>query len=442
MCRRRGSLMFWDKQLECIEPEKLREIQLQRLKEIVKRVYEKVPFYRKKFDEAGIKPEDIRSLEDIKYLPFTSKNDMREAYPFGLFAVPLSEIVEIHTSSGTTGKPVVAGYTVKDIALWAEVMARCLIMVGATKDDIVQIAYGYGLFTGGLGFHYGAQKIGATVVPASAGNTKRQIELMKDFGTTFIACTPSYALYLAEYAKEEMGIDLSTLKLRIGSFGAEMWTEEMRREIERRMGIKAYNVYGLTEIIGPGVAHECSAQQGLHVWEDHFYPEIIDPETGEPLPEGQEGELVLTSLTREGMPMIRFRTRDITTLHREKCACGRTLARIERIKGRSDDMIKVRGVMIFPYQIEQAILEVQGVEPHYQIILTRPHYLDEVEVQVEMSKEIFSDDVKTIETLRKRLEKKIEQTVGVRVKVTLVEPKSIPRSEGKAKRIIDKRNLK
>lgn len=401
-----------------------------------------MPFYRKKFDEAGIKPEDIRSLEDIKYLPFTSKTDMREAYPFGLFAVPLSEIVEIHTSSGTTGKPVVAGYTVKDIALWAEVMARCLVMVGATKDDIVQIAYGYGMFTGGLGFHYGAQKIGATVVPASAGNTRRQIELMKDFGTTFLACTPSYALYLTEYAKEEMGIDLSTLKLRIGSFGAEMWTEEMRKEIERRMGIKAYNVYGLTEIIGPGVAHECPAQQGLHVWEDHFYPEIIDPETGEPLPEGQEGELVLTSLTREGMPMIRFRTRDITTLHREKCACGRTLAKIERIKGRSDDMIKVRGVMIFPYQIEQAILEVQGVEPHYQIILTRPHYLDEVEVQVEMSKEIFSDDVKTIETLRKRLEKKIEQTVGVRVKVTLVEPKSIPRSEGKAKRIIDKRNLK
>ncbi|AIH04692.1 MULTISPECIES: phenylacetate--CoA ligase [Thermodesulfobacterium] len=434
--------MFWDQQLECIDQEKLREIQLQRLKEVVRRVYEKVPFYRKKFDEAGIKPEDIRSLEDIKYLPFTSKTDMREAYPFGLFAVPLSEIVEIHTSSGTTGKPVVAGYTVKDIALWAEVMARCLVMVGATKDDIVQIAYGYGMFTGGLGFHYGAQKIGATVVPASAGNTRRQIELMKDFGTTFLACTPSYALYLTEYAKEEMGIDLSTLKLRIGSFGAEMWTEEMRKEIERRMGIKAYNVYGLTEIIGPGVAHECPAQQGLHVWEDHFYPEIIDPETGEPLPEGQEGELVLTSLTREGMPMIRFRTRDITTLHREKCACGRTLAKIERIKGRSDDMIKVRGVMIFPYQIEQAILEVQGVEPHYQIILTRPHYLDEVEVQVEMSKEIFSDDVKTIETLRKRLEKKIEQTVGVRVKVTLVEPKSIPRSEGKAKRIIDKRNLK
>jgi len=433
--------MFWNKELECINEERLRELQLQRLKEVVRRVYEKVPFYRKKFEEAGFKPEDIKSLEDIRYLPFTSKIDMRETYPFGLLAVPLSEIVEIHTSSGTTGKPVVAGYTWKDIEIWAEVMARCLTMVGAGKEDVIQVAYGYGLFTGGLGFHYGAQKIGATVVPTSAGNTRRQIELMKDFGTTFIACTPSYALYLAEYAKEEMGIDPASLKLKKGSFGAEMWTEEMRKEIEKRFGIEAYNVYGLTEIIGPGVAHECPAKKGLHIWEDHFYPEIIDPETGDPLPEGKEGELVLTTLTKEGMPVIRFRTRDITTLYRGRCDCGRTHARIERIKGRTDDMIKVRGVMVFPYQIEQAILEVQGVEPHYQIILTRPHYLDEIEVQVEMSKEIFSDDVKTIENLRKKLEKRIEETIGVRVKVTLVEPKSIPRSEGKAKRIIDKRNL-
>lgn len=433
--------MFWNKEAECMDEERLRELQLYRLKEVVKRVYERVPFYRRRFEEVGLKPEDIRSLEDIKYLPFTSKMDMRETYPFGLLAVPLFEIVEIHTSSGTTGKPVVAGYTRGDIKTWAEVMARCLTMVGATKEDVIQVAYGYGLFTGGLGFHYGAQKIGATVVPTSAGNTRRQIELMKDFGTTFIACTPSYALYLAEYAKEEMGIELASLKLKRGSFGAEMWTEEMRKEIEKRFGIEAYNVYGLTEIIGPGVAHECPAKKGLHIWEDHFYPEIIDPETGEPLPEGKEGELVLTTLTKEGMPVIRFRTRDITTLYRNRCDCGRTHARIERIKGRTDDMIKVRGVMVFPYQIEQAILEVQGVEPHYQIILTRPHYLDEIEVQVEMSREIFSDDVKTIENLRKRLEKRIEETIGVRVKVTLVEPKSIPRSEGKAKRIIDKRNL-
>jgi phenylacetate-CoA ligase len=434
--------MYWNKEAECMPEEKLRELQLERLKQVVKRAYEKVPFYRKKFDEAGLKPEDIKSLEDVKYIPFTSKADMREAYPFGMFAVPLEEIVEIHTSSGTTGKPVVAGYTRKDIELWGEVMARCLVMMGVTKDDVVQIAYGYGLFTGGLGFHYGAQKIGATVVPASAGNTRRQIELMRDFGSTVIACTPSYALYLAEYAKEEVGIDPSTLKLRVGSFGAEMWTEEMRREIEKRLGLKAFNVYGLTEIIGPGVAHECEAQSGLHVWEDHFLIEIIDPETGENLPDGEEGELVITTLTRDGMPMLRFRTRDITRIIREKCDCGRTVARIERIKGRSDDMIKVRGVMLFPYQIEQAILEVQGVEPHYQIVLTRPHYLDEIEVLVEMSKETFSDEVKQIEQLRKKLEKRIEAAVGIRVKVTLVEPKSLPRSEGKAKRVIDKRNLK
>jgi len=434
--------MFWNKEVECMDEEKLRELQLERLKFIVKWAYERVPFYKKKFDEAGLKPEDIKSLEDIKYIPFTSKMDMREAYPFGMFAVPLEEVVELHTSSGTTGKPVVAGYTREDIELWSEVMARSLTMIGVTKKDVVQIAYGYGLFTGGLGFHYGAQKVGATVVPASAGNTRRQIQLMKDFGTTMIACTPSYALYLAEYAKEEVGIDPASLKLRVGSFGAEMWTEEMRKEIEKRFGIDAYNVYGLTEIIGPGVAHECPAKSGLHIWEDHFFVEVIDPETGEPLPEGKEGELVITTLTRKGMPMLRFRTRDITTLHRERCSCGRTFARIERIKGRSDDMIKVRGVMLFPYQIEQAILEVQGVEPHYQIILTRPHYLDEVEVQVEMSKEVFSDDVKSIENLRRKLEKRIEETVGVRVKVTLVEPKSIPRSEGKAKRIIDKRNLR
>ncbi len=434
--------MYWNKEIECMPEEKLRELQLERLKQVVKRAYEKVPFYRKKFDEAGLKPEDIKSLEDVKYIPFTSKVDMREAYPFGMFAVPLEEIVEIHTSSGTTGKPVVAGYTRKDIELWGEVMARCLTMMGVTKDDVVQIAYGYGLFTGGLGFHYGAQRIGATVVPASAGNTRRQIELMRDFGSTVIACTPSYALYLAEYAKEEVGIDPATLRLRVGSFGAEMWTEEMRREIEKRLGLKAFNVYGLTEIIGPGVAHECEAQSGLHVWEDHFLIEIIDPETGENLPDGEEGELVITTLTRDGMPMLRFRTRDITRIIREKCDCGRTVARIERIKGRSDDMIKVRGVMLFPYQIEQAILEVQGVEPHYQIVLTRPHYLDEIEVLVEMSKETFSDEVRQIEELRKKLEKRIEAAVGVRVKVTLVEPKSLPRSEGKAKRVIDKRNLK
>ncbi len=433
--------MYWNKDLETMPREKLRSLQLERLKRVVKYAYEKVPFYRKRFDTSGIKPEDIRSLEDIKYIPFTSKADLREVYPFGMFAVPLSEIVEIHSSSGTTGKPVVMGYTKNDIEVWKEVMARSITTMGVTREDIIQIAYGYGLFTGGLGFHYGALAIGATIVPASAGNTRRQIELMRDFGTTVLCCTPSYALYLAEYAKDEMGIDPSSLKLKAGSFGAEMWTEEMRREIEKRFGIKAYNVYGLTEIIGPGVAHECSEQKGLHIWEDHFYPEIIDPETGEPLPEGERGELVLTTLTKEGVPMIRFRTRDITAFISGECPCGRTAIRIERIRGRSDDMIKVRGVMLFPYQIEKAILEVQGVEPHYQIILTRPQHLDEIEVQVEMSKEAFSDEVRELEVLKKKLEKRIEETVGIRVKVTLVEPKSIPRSEGKAKRVIDKRGL-
>jgi len=433
--------MYWNKEAETMPREELQKLQLQRLREVVRYAYERVPFYRKRFEAAGIKPEDIRSLEDLKYIPFTSKADLREVYPFGLFAVPLSEIVEIHSSSGTTGKPVVAGYTKKDLEVWGEVMARSLTMIGVTSQDVIQIAYGYGLFTGGLGFHYGALKIGATIVPASAGNTRRQITLMQDFGTTVLACTPSYALYLAEYARDEMGIDPSTLKLRVGSFGAEMWTEEMRREIERRFGIKAYNVYGLTEIIGPGVAHECEEQKGLHIWEDHFLPEIIDPETGEWVEEGKEGELVLTTLTKEGVPMIRFRTRDITSFVPGECPCGRTGRRIERIKGRTDDMIKVRGVMLFPYQIEQCILEVQGVEPHYQIILTRPHHLDEIEVQVEMAKETFSDEVRAIEELRRRLEKKIEETVGIRVKVTLVEPKSLPRSEGKAKRVIDKRNL-
>ena len=434
--------MYWNKEIECIDNDKLRELQLERLKKVVKRVYENVEFYRKKLDKAGVKPEDIKSLEDIRYIPFTTKQEMREVYPFNLFAVPLDEVIEIHTTSGTTGKPVVAGYTKEDIEIWSEVMARCLTMMGVNNKDIIQIAYGYGLFTGGLGFHYGAQKIGATVVPASAGNTRRQVELMKDFGSTVLACTPSYALYIAEYAKEELGVDPTTFKLRVGSFGAEMWTEEMRKEIEARLGLKAYNVYGLTEIIGPGVGHECVYQNGIHIWEDHFLIEIIDPETGEPLPEGEEGELVITTLTKHAMPVLRFRTRDLTKIIKGNCECGRTMVRIERIKGRTDDMIKIRGVMVFPYQIEQAILEVQGVEPHYQIIVTRPHYLDEMEVRVEMNKEVFSDEVKRIEELRKKLEKKIESAIGVRVKVTLVEPKSLPRSEGKAKRVIDKRNLK
>jgi len=432
--------MIWNKEAECMPEDKLKQLQLKRLKNTVLKAYERVPYYRKKFDEAGFKPRDLKTLEDIRKIPFTSKADLREVYPFGMFASPLSEIVEIHMSSGTTGKPVVAGYTRTDIGVWAEVMARCLTMAGATRDDIVQNCYGYGLFTGGFGVHYGAQKIGALIVPASAGNTKRQIEIMRDFGSTILTCTPSYALYMAEVA-QEMGIDPTSLKLKAGCFGAEMWTEQMRKEIEKRFEIDAFNIYGLTEIIGPGVAHECTEKAGLHIFEDHFLVEIVDTDTGEPLPDGQRGELVLTTLTREGMPMLRFRTKDITSIIKEKCPCGRTFAKIERIRGRTDDMLKVRGVMIFPYQIEKAILEVQGVEPHYQIVITRPQYLDELEVMVEMSRESFSDEVKHIENLRKKIEKRIEETIGIRVKVTLVEPKSLPRSEGKAKRIIDKRNL-
>ena len=430
--------MIWDRHAECMPVRERQKLQLERLRKAVKRAYDNVPWYKKKFAEAKLKPEDIKTLEDITKIPFTSKADLREGYPFGMFAVPRNEIVEVHTSSGTTGKPVVAGYTRGDIDLWSEVMARCLTMAGATDEDLIQNCYGYGMFTGGMGVHYGAQRIGATVVPISAGNTKRQLEVMQDFGTTVITCTPSYALYLAEVAEDE-GISAKKIKLKAGCFGAEMWGEKIREQIEKRFNILALNIYGLTEIIGPGVAHECPEKTGLHVFEDHFYAEVISPETLEPLAEGEQGELVLTTLTREATPMLRFRTRDITTLRREVCKCGRTLIKMERITGRTDDMLKIRGVMVFPYKIEKALLEIKGIEPHYQIILTRPHHLDEIEVQVEMSRKGFSDEVRHIEELKKNIEKHIESSVGIRVRVTLVEPKTLPRSEGKAKRVIDKR---
>lgn len=432
--------MIWNKEAECMAFEEREELQIDRLKAVVKKTYENVPYYRKRFDELKVKPEDIKTLKDINKFPFTAKADLREGYPFGMFAVPFQEIVEIHTSSGTTGKPVVAGYTRKDIEVWGEVMARALTMVGATKDDIIQNGYGYGLFTGGLGVHYGAQRIGATVVPISAGNTKRQLEIMLDFGSTIITCTPSYALHLAEVAAEQ-GIISKGLKLKAGCFGAEVWTEKMRDAIESKFNLIALNIYGLTELIGPGVAQECEDKSGLHIAEDHFYPEIVSIDTLEPLPEGEKGELVLTSLTRDGMPMIRFRTRDITSLKREVCKCGRTLVKMERITGRSDDMLKIRGVLIFPSQIEKALLEIKGIEPHYQIIVTRPHHLDELEVQVETSQEIFSDEIRHIEAMKRKIESHIEKSIGLRVKVTLVEPKTLPRSEGKAKRVYDKREL-
>jgi phenylacetate-CoA ligase len=432
--------MIWNEKAECMSKDEREELQLNNLRKVVKRAYETVPYYQKRFDKEGIKPEDIKSMDDIHMLPFTTKNDLRDAYPFGMFAVPRREIVELHTSSGTTGKPTVSGYTKKDIKIWSEVMARGLTMFGATEDDIIQNTHGYGLFTGGFGVHYGAQKLGATVIPISTGQTRRQIEIMKDFGATILIVTPSYGLYLAEVAKEE-GLDNNEMKLKAVGFGAEMWTEEMRQEIQRRFNAPAYNIYGLTEIIGPGVALECPEQDGLHVMEDHFYPEIIDPQSMKVLSEGEKGELVLTSLTRHGMPIIRFRTKDITSLLSGTCPCGRTLIKMDRITGRTDDMLKIRGVAVFPSQIEKALLKIDGLEPHYQIIVTRPQHLDELEIQVETSPELFSDEVKELVGIKKKIENRVNDEIGLRVNVTLVEPKTLPRSEGKAVRVIDKREL-
>jgi phenylacetate-CoA ligase len=432
--------MIWNEKTECMSKDEREELQLKNLQKVAKRAYETVPYYKKRFIEVGVKPEDIKTIEDIQKLPFTSKDDLRNAYPFGMFAVPSREIIEIHTSSGTTGKPTVSGYTKKDIEIWSEVMARGLTMFGSTEDDIIQNTHGYGLFTGGFGVHYGAQNIGATVIPISTGQTRRQIEIMKDFGTTILIVTPSYGLYLAEVAKEE-GLDHDDMKLKAVGFGAESWTEEMRQEIQSRFNAPAYNIYGLTEIIGPGVALECPEQNGLHVMEDHFYPEIIDPETMEVLSDGEKGELVLTTLTRHGMPIIRFRTKDITSLRSETCSCGRTLIKMDRITGRTDDMLKIRGVAVFPSQIEKALLKIDGLEPHYQIIVTRPQHLDELEVQVETSPELFSDEVKELVGIKKKIEDYINSEIGLRVNVTLVEPKTLPRSEGKAVRVIDKREL-
>ncbi|MEG3224902.1 MAG: phenylacetate--CoA ligase [Methanobacteriales archaeon Met13] len=432
--------MIWNEKAECMEIQEIKQLQLEKLQQVVKMTYENVPYYRKRFDDEGISPEDIQTLEDLEKIPLTTKADLRGAYPFGMFAVPSDDIVEVHTSSGTTGKPTVSGYTKRDIELWGEVMARALTMAGATKKDVIQNCYGYGLFTGGLGVHYGTHYLGATVIPISAGNTQRQIEILKDFQSTIITCTPSYALYLAEVLKKE-GVTEDDINLKAGLFGAEMWTEEMRNEIEKRLKLDALNIYGLTEIIGPGVAQECMEKKGLHIFEDHFYPEIIDPNTLQTLPDGEKGELVLTTLSREGMPILRFRTRDITVLTRGKCECGRTLIKMNRITGRSDDMLKIRGVIVFPSQIERALLKIPGLEPHYQIIVTRPEHLDELEVQVEASPVLVSDEVKHVEEAKRMIEKRIHNEIGLRVSVNLVEPESLPRSEGKAVRVIDKRNF-
>jgi len=418
----------------------LRDLQFQRLKAMVGQAYNNVPLYRERFDAAGVEPENLQSLGDLRKLPFAVKTDLRDAYPFGMFAVPMREVVRVHASSGTTGKPTVVAYTQADVDVWASVMVRTFAACGCGAGDIIQNAYGYGLFTGGLGAHYGAEALGATVIPISGGNTERQIMLMKDFGSTAICCTPSYFLYIMERCSEQ-GIDIQELPLRAGIFGAEPWTERMRERIQTGSGIEAYDIYGLSEIIGPGVASECSAQDGLHIFEDWFYPEIVDPETLEPLPDGEEGELVLTTLGKSAMPMIRYRTRDITNVITDPCPCGRTVRRIRRIARRSDDMFIIRGVNVFPSQVETALLAVEGTLPHYQIILTREKDLDQMEVQVEVTAELFSDEVKAMEALRAKISHAIETTIGIRVKVSLVEPHTIERSMGKAKRLIDKREM-
>lgn len=418
----------------------LRELQNARLRETVERVYFNVPFYRHRMQAAGLGPEAINSIGDLRKLPFTTKNDLRDNYPFGLFAVPMSEIVRLHASSGTTGKSTVVGYTRNDIATWSEVMARTLTSASANRNDFIQIAYGYGLFTGGLGLHYGGEKIGASVIPVSGGNTTRQLQLMRDFGTTVLACTPSYALYLAE-AIQESGINRDELQLKSGVFGAEPWTENMRKEIESKLRIKAIDIYGLSEVIGPGVASECMIQDGLHINEDHFYPEIIDPVSLELLPEGSVGELVFTTITKEGLPLIRYRTRDLTRLKYEKCKCGRTFVRMEKCLGRSDDMLIIRGVNLFPSQIETVLLEMSEIKPHYMIIVDRINNLDTLELQVEVDEVFFQDKISQLQALREKLQENLENTIGLSIKVTLVEPKTIERSEGKAKRVIDKRKF-
>ena len=433
--------MIWNEEFETLPREALEALQLKRLRSLVDRVYGTVPFYRKRLEESGYRAGDIRSLKDLSRLPFTTKIDLRDTYPFGLFAVPMERVVRIHASSGTTGKPVVVGYTRRDIDTWSELMARTLSCGGTTKGDIVQNAYGYGLFTGGLGAHYGAEKIGAAVIPISGGNSKRQIMLMQDFGSTILTSTPSYALNLAEVMAEE-GVDPATLKLKCGLFGAEPWSEAMRKEIERKLHINAIDIYGLSEVIGPGVSSECLEEKhGLHVFEDHFIPEIIDPESGRVLPYGEIGELVFTTITKEAFPVIRYRTRDISRLILDPCSCGRTHVRMERISGRTDDMLIIRGVNVFPSQIETVLMAVEGVEPHYQLIVTREESLDVLEVQVEVNESVFTDAVKGLEGLARKVEREIKDVLGVSCKVKLVEPKTIQRSEGKAKRIIDQRKI-
>jgi len=435
--------MIYNEEFETLPREVLESLQLKRLKQVVQRVYHTVGFYRRVFDEAGVTPDDIKTLDDLKKFPFTTKQDLQENYPFGMFAVPMSSVVRLHASSGTTGRSTVVGYTKRDIDTWSELVARCFVAAGLTKNDIILNAYGYGLFTGGLGIHYGAEKLGASVIPMSGGNTKRQIMILQDFGPTAICCTPSYALNLAEQGKA-MGVDMGSLKLRVGIFGAEPWSEKMRQEIENVLGIKALNIFGLSEIMGPGVAMEClEGRHGMHIFEDHFLVETINPETGEVLPPGEEGELVFTTITKEAFPLIRYRTRDLSNLITEPCRCGRTLHRMDRVMGRSDDMLIIRGVNVFPSQIEAVLLTIQGVEPHYQLIVDRAGNLDTLEIQVEVGEQIFAnaDEVKVLQNMERQIAKDIKDYLGVSAKIKLVEPKTIQRFEGKASRVQDKRRI-
>ncbi len=441
MAKVKQTPLIWNKEAETMPRPDLEKLQLQRLQQTVELCYQ-VPFYKKEMDAKGVKPADIKSLEDIRKLPFTTKQDLRDNYPFGLLTVPLEKIVRLHASSGTTGKPTVGPYTRHDLDIWAETMARVYTAAGVTSKDIVHNGYGYGLFTGGLGFHLGAECIGATVVPVSGGLSKRQIMLMEDFGATVLTCTPSYALVLAETAAE-MGVDIhQRMRVRVGIFGAEPWTEEMRQEIEAKMNLEAFDIYGLTEMVGPGVAVECPYHDGLHIAEDHFLPEIVDPDTGEPVAEGKVGELILTSITKEGMPLLRYRTRDRVTLNREKCACGRTMARMSKVKGRTDDMLIIRGVNVFPSSIESVLLTVEGVEPHYLIIIDRPKdRLDELEVWVEASQDLWQRGEYWVKQTEQHIYNDLTETLGITSKVKVTAPHSIQRSEGKAKRIIDRRDL-
>ena len=430
--------MIWNEEYETMPRAGIEELQLHRLQSAMKWAYDQVPFYHHRFKEVGLSPKDIRNLDDLRKLPFTTKDDLREGYPYDMFAVPLDKVVRIHSSSGTKGKPVVAGYTKGDINTWAELVARIVSAGGVVAKDVAQISFGYGLFTGGFGLHYGLERVGATVIPASAGNTQRQIVLMEDFGTTVLVSTPSYAIYMAEVGKD-MGIDFSKMPLRVGLFGAEPCSERLRQEIERRLGIAATDNYGLTEVMGPGVAGECLEKNGLHVNEDHFIVEVIDPQTGEVLAPGEEGELVFTSLTKEAFPIIRFRTRDISRLIPEPCPCGRTFIKMAKVSRRTDDMFIIRGVNVFPSQIEEVLMEIEGIEPHYQIILDRHKGLDELKILVEVSERIFPDAMKKLVEFEESAKDKLRSTIGINAKIKLVEPKTIERTSGKAKRVIDNR---